>query len=155
MNYWANRLNVTPAPPVPPPAPVSNLPWWTLRAAVPVAPAPAQQPLVAPQTAAPVDENGQVSMGDLLHRDAYTVDTTKVKSARDTETCPECDSNNYMTPSGHPNVAKRCFDCGYNPLFTQSMSGVSGTGQNIPVKAARVQQLSVNNFNPGTIVGHA
>jgi hypothetical protein len=49
---------------------------------------------------------------------------------------------------------KHCFDCGANPRFSQSMAGVSGTGQNIPVKTARSQQMNNSTYDPSVIVGH-
>lgn len=111
--------------------------------------APNQIPAPASQQVS-VDPSGTTDVGTLLRQDGYTTD--KAQSTKDSEVCPDCGSTNYMATKGHPNAMKKCFDCGYNPRFTQSMAGMSGTGQNIPVKTARSQQMNTNTFDPGHII---
>jgi hypothetical protein len=152
--FWAQRLQAASAPPAAPPAPPGNTPWW-----MPQAPAPApQQPtqpapaaLPGPPQQASVAPTGEVPIGDLLRQDGYT--TEKAQSARDGEGCPSCGSPNYMHIGGLQSRAKRCFECGYNPMFEHSTAGASGIGQNIPVKSARVQTGGESHFNPQMIVG--
>jgi hypothetical protein len=82
---------------------MSNANWWAKQLGTqPQAPAPrpannpmppSQQPMtpyVAPQP---------------------QVAATKAQSANQTQSCPECGGNNYMTPQ--QNIAPRCYDCGY------------------------------------------
>lgn len=106
----------------------------------PVAPLQAQETPSSPAT--------EQHLGELLSQDHYT--TTKAMSAKDGETCPDCDSVNYMRSAQAPNSMKQCFNCGYNPRFLHTTHGASGIGQNnLPVKTARSQTMNTNNFNPG------
>ena len=83
---------------------MSNADWWAkqLGTQAPVAqprPAnnpmpPSQQPMTPYQTPQP-----------------QQVAVTKAQSANQTQLCPECGGNNYMTPS--QTIAPRCYDCGY------------------------------------------
>jgi membrane protease subunit (stomatin/prohibitin family) len=116
----------------------------TQQQAPPVLPQQPQQASVAPTE--------EAHFGDLLRQGEYT--SNKAQSARDTESCPECGGPNYLAEKGKPNSMKHCFDCGANPRFSQSMAGVSGTGQNIPVKTARSQQMNNSTYDPSVIVGH-
>jgi len=61
-------------------------------------------------------------------------------------TCPECGSGNYMAAS--PNVAPRCFECGY-PLM-QSTSGMV-VSKNTP-RGGPVRQVLGDGFHPEMIV---
>jgi hypothetical protein len=150
-DFWSKRLAPQQPAQMAPPAP-SNRPWWQPGVApqstsAPIAVTPQPQPQQA--SVAPV---GETHFGDLLLQDDYT--STKAQSARDKETCPDCQSPNYMAPQGHPNAMKQCFDCGWNPRFQHSTHGASGIGQqNLPTRTARGQTLSTNNFNPQAIVG--
>lgn len=159
--FWSERLGVAPSQPAPAPAPApaSTTPWWMPQPAPqqpqsapqqPQAPAP-QQPVQQQPSSVPPD--GESHFGDLLHQDGYT--TEKAQSARDSESCPECGSGNYMAAKGHPNSMKQCFNCGYNPRFAHSTAGAASTGQKnvAPPRPARVQLLAEGNFNPGQIVG--
>ena len=81
-NWWAKQLGTQPQQQAPAPRPVNNpMP-------------PSQQPMtpyIPPQQQAP--------------------SATTAQSAAQTNRCPECGGNNYMTPQ--PNIALRCYDCGY------------------------------------------
>lgn len=124
------------------------------------APQPVQQqpqqtlPPVQPQAQqVSVTEDGKSHFGDLLRQEEYT--TEKAQSAKDTETCPSCGSPNYVADKSNSRSMKHCFDCGSNPRFEQTMSGISGIGSNIPVKTARVQNAPVAGAPPmGSVVGH-
>jgi hypothetical protein len=156
-NFWSQRLGQgqQQAPAAPPQPAPSNRPWWQ--------PAPVQQPThtappasvtqPVPQQQASVTPDGKVPIEVLLSQTEYT--TEKAQSARDTERCPECDGPNYLAEKGVKSSMKHCFDCGYNPRFTQTMSGISGTGTNVPVKTARMQNRPVEGAPPmGAVIGH-
>lgn len=154
-NFWANRLGTPPqqAAPPPPPAPAPaapNAPWWAPRQ---VAQPVTQQPVPLPEVQSVTPAEG-ATFSEMLGQEEYT--STKAQSAKDTERCPECESANYVAEKGKPNSMKHCFDCGYNPRFgMQSMAGISGTGQNIPTKTARVQTGNTSTWNPQqTITEH-
>lgn len=74
----------------------------------------------------------------------------KAQSARQTQTCPECGSANYMAVQ---NAAPRCYDCGY-PI--QQSGSRYGTLTGAHVEGAP-KQASGNdiqsNWNPQQIIG--
>lgn len=150
-DFWAKKLGVAPATPQPTAPAQNNQPWWAPQTVAQPQQQPAtvvgQQALVPPSQA-----NGEQHFDALLQQDGYT--TTRAMSAKDSERCPDCNSTNYISPQGHPNALKQCFDCGYNARFLHTTHGVSATGQNIPVHTARGQTLSTNNFNPKGIIAH-
>lgn len=156
-DFWAQRLGREQQPPAPTPVqPAPTQPWWIPQRGTtqqPVTPVHTQQP-VQPQPVqqASVDPSGESDFGTLLRQDGYT--TEKAQSARDSESCPECGGPNYLAEKGKPNSMKHCFDCGANPRFTQSMAGMSSTGQSIPVKTARMQNVTTGLPPRGTVVGH-
>lgn len=157
MSFWAQRVGVPQAPqqaPAPAPAPAGNRPWWSpapLQTAPQIVP---NQPHQQPGTQASVLPNGTSHIGDLLAQEGYT--TEKAQSAKSGERCPSCSSGNYLNIAGLESRAKRCFDCGYNPMFTHSTHGATAVGQSnvaAPVPA-RVQQMNTNTFDARHIVGH-
>jgi hypothetical protein len=152
-DFWAQRLGQQApqqAPAAPQPAPSG--PWWLPQQVAPAHPQPVQQQVVQTQQQVSVDPDGTTDIGTLLRQDGYT--TTKAQSARDSESCPDCGGPNYLAEKGIPNSMKHCFDCGFNPRFSQSMAGMSSTGQNIPVKTARMQNITTGMPKMGTVVGH-
>lgn len=76
------------------------------------------------------------------HQPEYRTD--KAASQRQSSTCPECASGNYMQQSGG---RPRCFDCGY-PIV-QSTSGIMAD----PGMASQPAQQVQTTYNP-TIEGH-
>ena len=118
---------------------MSNANWWanklgaqpqTRPADIPMP--PSQQPMT-PYT--PPVANPNVS---------------KAQSALQTHSCPNCNSNNYMSVAG---AKLRCYDCGY-PLEQSGSRYGSLTGAKVEgtTKAARGNDAT-NNFNPQQIVG--
>lgn len=119
---------------------MSNADFWARKLGVPPQARPADIPLppsqvpmtpyTAPRPVAPA---------------------SKAQSASQTDACPECGSNAYMSPS--PSIARRCFDCGYPTEQSGSLHG-SLTGAKVEgnVKAARGNNVS-NNWNPQGIIG--
>jgi hypothetical protein len=77
--------------------------------------------------------------------------TTKAQYANSTDSCPDCGSGNYMSPSN--TVAKRCYDCGYPVQQSGSRYGsLSGARVDGAAKAATGNDAT-NNWNPQGIVG--
>lgn len=150
-NFWASRL----PQPAPQPAPTVvpgqvGRAWWQPGVAPQTQPAPQvpQQPYVP--SPAGLLPDGQVDIGTLLHQPGE-YHTEKAQSAKIKDRCPSCDSANYM---GIKRAAKRCFDCGYNDLFEQTMAGVSGIGQaGLPTYIARVQAPGTP-ANFGEVIAH-
>lgn len=130
MNFWANKLGHKPATPPSPAAPSAsaNGPWWAYPAT------PGQQPPAQP-------EEPQQELPPPL----------KAKSARSTELCPECSSQNYFQPEGHRNAGKRCFDCGWPVQHTTSGMSVATAENDVAIPARQIS--TANNYNPTTIVG--
>lgn len=158
-NFWANKLGQQAAPtapaaaPAPAQAPANTGAWWMPQATVQQ---PVQQPMQqVVQQGNPAQMSSQEVIDAnqaLLHQEEYTTD--KAKSAKVESTCPDCGSPNFMRPSTSPNAMKQCFNCGYNERFQHSTHGATGIGQSdLPTKAARVQMLNTNNFNPRTVIG--
>lgn len=73
---------------------------------------------------------------------------TKARSARQTERCPDCDSENYFRPE--PYAKLRCYDCGY-PLVQSGTGMGSVADENTPARPAR--QVKTHGFNPQQFIG--
>ena len=75
---------------------------------------------------------------------------TKAQSAKQIQTCPDCNSNNYMSVA---NAAPRCYDCGY-PLSQSGSKFGSLTGAKIEgnIKTSLGNDTQ-NNYNPQQIIG--
>lgn len=140
MSFWAQKLGVPPATPAPTPTVAPQQPqeapagpWWSQPAyghtlATPAPVAPAEQPSRAMQLA---------------------------ESVRHTATCPGCGSGNYR--GGYGNEMQRCYDCGYNPRFSQQGGAAglpSGHGAATPSKqvasggAGGVSRFSATSLVP-------
>jgi hypothetical protein len=124
-DWWANKLaqqNGQPQPQVG--RPVNNVPM-----------PPSQQPLpVMPQ----FQPNTQT--------------TRQLPSASQNTACPDCGSNNYLSPNPQT-IAFRCYDCGY-PI-SQSGSrfgGLSGAHVEGAAKQATGNDAT-SNWNPQGIIG--
>ncbi|MFD9947220.1 hypothetical protein ACFWYW_24040 [Nonomuraea sp. NPDC059023] len=134
-NFWARKLAAAQGQqppqantPASPPAASAARPWWDPTPAAPPPP-PLEQPALAQDYQAPA----------------------AAKSARLTDTCPDCASGNYMRPPGSQ-AAMRCFDCGYPVVQTGSGAGGATTpGQ--PATPARQVHDGTSNFNPRQIIG--
>jgi hypothetical protein len=78
---------------------------------------------------------------------------TKAQSARQTDTCPTCGSENYLPTPGNPNVAKRCFDCGYPTEQAGSQYGAL-TGARVEGTAPKpATGNSTGGYHPDQIIG--
>jgi hypothetical protein len=122
---------------------MSNADWWSkkLGNSQPVQqgrpdPTPAMPPSQQPMTPMPAFQQPQVS---------------KAPSAAQTATCPDCGSRNYMAPS--PQIAPRCYDCGYPIQQSGSrFGGLAGAHVEGAAKQATGND-STNNWNPQGIIG--
>ncbi len=155
-NFWQQRLAPQAQQPAPQPAQApSNRPWWQPQPVTPQAqqpaPQPQQQALQQPQSGSVTPAEG-ASLSEALTQTEYT--STKAQSAKDTEACPNCGSQNYMRASGHPNSMKQCFECGSNPRFEQMAAGTTGIPTKGPVRAARVQNVATGAPPMGSLIGH-
>lgn len=82
---------------------MNNADWWASKLNN-TTPAPQQgRPLNIPTSPSQVPMQQMPSF--------QQAPPTKAQSANQVATCPDCGSNNYMSPS--PQIAPRCTDCGY------------------------------------------
>lgn len=107
-------------------------------------------PPTAPPSQVPVRVSLQQAHGIPVNYDPEQ-DTlvTKAQSARQTDHCPECMSENYMSAPG--SQYRRCYDCGY-PIV-QSGSGPTMPSSNSGQAATPAKQVSGSGYNPQNIIG--
>lgn len=118
-DWWAKKLqqNNVPTQQTPVGRPVNNIPM-----------PPSQQPLAA-----------------MPQFQAQTPQTERAQSAKQTASCPECGSGNYMAVA---NAAPRCYDCGYPVTQSGSRYGtLTGARVEGGVKAASGNDVA-NGWNP-------
>ena len=122
---------------------MSNANWWANK----LGQQPAQQPRPADM---PMPPSQQPMTPYIPPQPQANPNVSKAQSARQTQLCPDCGSNNYMSVV---NAAPRCYDCGY-PLLQSGSKYGSLTGAKIEgsTKSARGNDAT-NNFNPQQIVG--
>ncbi|MFE2539080.1 hypothetical protein [Actinacidiphila glaucinigra] len=130
-DFWLNKIRE--AQGAPPPAPQAGLtatgaPWW----AHPTYARPEQPP--APQEPAPAPQQ------------AYW--TERAVSARSSERCPSCGSENYWRPT--PKTQFMCADCQY-PV-QNSTQGVAISNRDAPSKPS-LHQAKGSGYRPDVIVG--
>lgn len=127
--------------------------WWAKKLAQPQQP---QQNQPAPQqpTYPQRDANMPVAPSQVpmtpFEQPQSANPASKAQSSRQTESCPDCGSPNYLSVQ---NTRPRCYDCGY-PLEQSGSKFGSLTGAHVEgnPKAARGND-QVNNYNPQQIVG--
>lgn len=74
----------------------------------------------------------------------------RAQSAKQTNTCPECGSVNYMAVA---NAAPRCYDCGY-PISQSGSRYGSLTGAHVEGSAKQsMGNDGTSNWNPQGIIG--
>jgi ribosomal protein S27AE len=79
-----------------------------------------------------------------------TPSSERAQSARQTQSCPECGSGNYMAVA---NAAPRCYDCGYPIQQSGSRYGaLTGAHVEGPTQQAQGNDMT-NNWNPQGIIG--
>lgn len=159
MNFWATKVlgagAPAPAQQVPPAfqpqAPVAApaaTPWWANDYTQALQQVQPQQQV--PHQPAPEEQAGMWG--------TVKGSMSKAKSARSSETCPECGTGNIFRPEGQPNAMLQCYECGYNPRFSQT-GGAGGLPSDASGPATPARQLAtagaggVSQFSPSTIVG--
>lgn len=122
---------------------MSNADWWAKQLGtqpqVPQQPRPANNPL--PPSQQPMARMPQT---------VSAPPTAKAQSANQTQPCPECGGNNYMSVQ---NAAPRCYDCGY-PLTQAGSRYGSLTGAKVEGSAkGALGNDTASNWNPQGIIG--
>lgn len=123
---------------------MSNADWWAKQLGT--------QP-AAPQVARPINNPmppTQQPMTPYQAPQPSAPPLSKAQSANQTQSCPECSGNNYMSVQ---NAAPRCYDCGY-PISQSGSRYGSLTGAKVEgsAKAARGNDIA-SNWNPQGIIG--
>ena len=125
---------------------MANADWWNKQLGVQPAQQQAQQPRATNMPSPPSQQPMTPFVAPQPQAPA-----SKAKSATQTELCPNCSGNNYMSPA--PNIALRCYDCGY-PLEQSgsrygSLAGAKVEGN---VKTSIGNDVQ-SNWNPQGIIG--
>lgn len=126
---------------------MNNADWWASRLAGntsnqgqqfrpdPTPPMPASQ---LPMTPMPTLQQASTPAG-------------RAQSATQTQLCPECGSNNFMSPDR--NTAPRCFECGYPVNQSGSRYGNLSTARVEGNAQASLGNDTASNWNPQGIIG--
>lgn len=117
---------------------MSNSDWWAKQLGT-----------NTPQSAPRVDNNpmppSQQPMTPYRAPQQQPPSVSKAQSAAQTQPCPECGGNNYMSPS--QTVALRCYDCGY-PISQSGSRYGALTGAKIEGAAKGAIGNTTGGFNP-------
>ncbi|CAB4123934.1 hypothetical protein UFOVP45_65 [uncultured Caudovirales phage] len=125
---------------------MSNADWWAARLGNQ---APQTQQAPARQLNLPPMPPSQQPM-PVMPSFQQTTTPDKAQSAKQTATCPDCGSTNFMAVSG---AKPRCFDCGY-PIEQQGSRFGSTAGAHVEGTArAATGNDTTNNWNPQGIIG--
>lgn len=126
---------------------MSNADWWAKKLNNQQ---PQQQQVGRPDPTPAMPPSQQPMVAMPTFQQAQNPSTERAASARQTASCPECGSANYMAVQ---NAAARCYDCGY-PI---SQSGSRyGTLTGAHVEGAAKQSIgndATSNWNPQGIIG--
>jgi hypothetical protein len=117
--------------------------WWARKLQQQQPQVPQRRPDPTPQM--PPSQQPMASMPQLQQPS-----TERAMSARQTDSCPECGSANYLAVA---NAGARCYDCGY-PI--QQSGSKYGTLQGAHVEgSAKTAQGNdpTSNWNPQGIIG--
>lgn len=124
---------------------MNNADWWTAKLAgiTPVGPLARQDPT-------PPMPPSQQPMQAMPQFQVSPNTTERAQSSKQTASCPECGSGNYMAVA---NAAPRCYDCGY-PISQSGSRYGSLTGAHVegPTQAAMGNDTT-NNWNPQGVIG--
>lgn len=120
---------------------MSSSNWWANKLGPNMPPIPARQEMPMPPSQRPMTR---------FIPPQPQAPATKAQSAAQTDLCPTCGSDNYMSVAG---AKARCYDCGY-PLEQSGSRYGSLTGARVEgsVKESRGNS-GVSNWNPQGIVG--
>ena len=123
---------------------MNNADWWAQRLAQQQPQAPVGRPANMP----PMPPSQQPMQAMPSFQPAAP--SERAASARQTATCPECGSANYMAVQ---NAAPRCYDCGY-PISQSGSRYGSLTGAHVEGSAKQAAGNNVqSNWNPQGIIG--
>ena len=121
---------------------MNNADWWAKKLGNPQ---PQQQGRSDPTPAMPPSQQPMAVMPNFQRPQ-----TERAQSAKQTATCPDCGSSNYMAIQ---NAAPRCFDCGY-PLEQSGSRFGNLAGAHVEGSARQASgNDSTNNWNPQGIIG--
>ena len=121
---------------------MNNADWWAKKLGNPQ---PVQQSRPDPSPPMPPSQQPMAQMPSFQAPSAE-----RAASARQTASCPECGSANYMAVA---NAAPRCYDCGYPIQQSGSRYGnLTGAHVEGPAQAARGNDTT-SNWNPQGIIG--
>lgn len=122
---------------------VSNADWWAQKLAQ-QSPTPQSRPtnmVPMPPSQSPMTPMPSFQQNPL---------PSNVRSAQQTQTCPDCNSANYMSVN---NTAPRCFECGYPVEQSGSRYGsLAGAHVEGSAKGA-LGNNPTSNWNPQGIIG--
>ena len=123
---------------------MSNADWWSKQLSG-GQPTPAQQPRQENNPLPPSQQPMTQYAPPQPQQPA-----SKAQSASQTQSCPECGSNNYMAIQ---NAAPRCYDCGY-PINQAGSRYGSLTGAKVEGSAkGAIGNDTASNWNPQGIIG--
>lgn len=122
---------------------MNNASWWANKLGTTP---PVQQGRPDPT---PVMPQSQQPMTPMQPFQTSPNPSERAMSAKQTATCPECGSANYMAVS---NAAPRCYDCGYPITQAGSRYGnLTGAHVEGPTQSA-LGNDATNNWNPQGII---
>jgi hypothetical protein len=124
---------------------MNNADWWAKKLGNP-------QPQVGRPDPTPSMPASQQPMQAMPQFQQQTDNLARIApSSTSTATCPDCGSGNYMSPA--PQIALRCYDCGYPVSQSGGRYGaLTGARVEGSAKAANGNDTS-NNWNPQGIIG--
>lgn len=128
---------------------MSNADWWAQRLAQ--QPQQPQAPVGRPANNLPMPPSQQpMAAMPSFQAQTQASSTERAQSAKQTATCPECGSGNYMAVA---NAAPRCYDCGY-PISQSGSRYGTLTGAHVEGAAkASIGNNPTSNWNPQGIIG--
>lgn len=121
---------------------MSNADWWAKQLGTqPVAQPPRQADVPMPPSQQPMTP---------YQPPQPQTSSLRIGSASQTQSCPECNGNNYMAVQ---NAAPRCYDCGYPINQSGSRYGaLTGAKVEGSTKSAAGNDVQ-SNWNPQGIIG--
>lgn len=122
---------------------MSNADWWSKQLGT--------QPQVSQPRSADIPVPPSQQPMTRFEQPVPQQPVTKAQSVKQTQTCPDCGSANYMSPA--QNVGLRCYDCGYPIQQSGSKFGaLTGAKVEGPVKSSIGNDVQ-SNWNPQGIIG--
>jgi hypothetical protein len=124
---------------------MSNADWWAKQLGTQPAAQPAQQ-------ARPADVPMPPSQQPMTAYEPPQPQTSSLRlgSAGQTQSCPDCGGNNYMSVA---NAKPRCYDCGYPVEQSGSRFGALTGAKVEGTTKSSIGNDSASNWNPQGIIG--